>query len=484
MPDSSPSPQPRAGRWGVKRDRSWTISLIGSYVFDWIVLLAVAAVGGVLAIIEPNKRHFSLLDPNIAFPYTVKETVPLWMLCVLVGAVPILVIVVVCLIFVPGNTVPKGTPAALLWKRKLWELHAGLIGLALSLVGAWFITNGMKNMFGRPRPDMLSRCQPDLANFRKFVVGGIAQEDIPTELNQILTVGMLVSADICQQTDSYKLDEGFRSYPSGHSSGSSAGLIYLSLFLASKFAVTIPFVASSAKVDHTSFSAFPSRIAESRANSGEAEQFYQHQKALTSIRRQAAAPPIYLLAIMVLPTFLSVFIAGSRWFDFRHHAFDILFGYLIGVITAVFGFYWYHLPIRSGAGWAWGPRSHDKAWWSGVGSNSYATDRDDYLMKRGDEEEALRGNAALASSAQVEEHKEERRRPGAGSGNGSMRSGDDLGGQGADTREFYRDHSNGPAQTPGSRQGDDQFAPYSAYNSRTYGQQDQEDPYDRNYNAR
>ena len=67
MPDSSPSPQPRAGRWGVKRDRSWTISLIGSYVFDWIVLLAVAAVGGVLAIIEPNKRHFSLLDPNIAY---------------------------------------------------------------------------------------------------------------------------------------------------------------------------------------------------------------------------------------------------------------------------------------------------------------------------------------------------------------------------------------------------------------------------------
>lgn len=405
---------------------------------------------------------------------------PLWLLVVCCGGIPIVAILVVCLIFVPGNTVPKGTPAALLWKRKLWELHAGFLGLALSLVGAWFITNGMKNMFGRPRPDMLSRCEPDLANFRQYVVGGIAQESIPTELNQVLVVGMLVSADICQQTDSYKLDEGFRSYPSGHSSGSSAGLIYLSLFLASKFAVTFPFVASAAHVDHSSFSAFPSRIANSRANAGEAEQFFQHQKSLRSIRRQAAAPPIYLIAIMVLPTFLSVFIAGSRWFDFRHHAFDIIFGYLIGVITAVFGFHFYHLPIRNGAGWAWGPRSHDKAWWSGVGSNSYATDRDDYLMKQGDEEDAIHHNAVMVSSAQVGEQKEERRRPGAGNGSARAPS-DELAGPGADERDFYRDNSFGPAQTPGSRQGDERFAPYSAYSSRTYGQ---EEAYDQTYNAR
>lgn len=63
MPETS---SPGGGRFGIKRDRSWTISLIGSYVFDWLVLVVAAAAGGVLAIVEPNKRPFSLLDPNIS----------------------------------------------------------------------------------------------------------------------------------------------------------------------------------------------------------------------------------------------------------------------------------------------------------------------------------------------------------------------------------------------------------------------------------
>ncbi|KAM0322825.1 hypothetical protein ACHAQA_009166 [Verticillium albo-atrum] len=400
MPDSSTSP--RKSRFTKPHDRSWTASLICSYVFDWIVLLIVAGAGAGLHIIEPNKRPFSLVDPNIAFPFTESETVPIWLLLILVIFVPAVIVVLVCLVFVPGNTVPKGTPKTLVWKRKLWELHVGLLGLALAVVGAWFITNGMKNMFGRPRPDMLSRCEPDLANFQKYIVGGIARGGaaIPTNLNleQLVGLGMLVSADICQSTDSSKLDDGFRSYPSGHSSSSSAGLIYLSLFLASKFAVTIPFAASQG--DAPSQSAFPSRLQKGAPNLGPHDEslgtpgavtekaLAEHHKMVTALRRQAAAPPIYLLCIVVIPFFLSVFIAGSRWFDFRHHAFDIIFGYLIGVLTSIFAFYYYHLPIRNGAGWAWGPRSHDKAWWSGVGSYSYATDKKDFITAS-DEEETL-----------------------------------------------------------------------------------------------
>ena len=67
---SNTSPQ-RLGRFGIQRDRSWTISLVGSYVFDWFVLLVVAAAGGGIALIEPNKRPFSLLDPSIS-------SVPSW----------------------------------------------------------------------------------------------------------------------------------------------------------------------------------------------------------------------------------------------------------------------------------------------------------------------------------------------------------------------------------------------------------------------
>jgi hypothetical protein len=102
---------------------------------------------------------------------------------------------------VPGSTVPKGTPKSMIWKRKLWELHVGWLGLALGLISAWFITNGMKNLFGKPRPDLLARCQPDLENIAKYVVGGLVGQT---------NSGQLVSAAICQNTDADILDDGFR----------------------------------------------------------------------------------------------------------------------------------------------------------------------------------------------------------------------------------------------------------------------------------
>lgn len=337
----------------------------------------------------------------------------MWLAGIVAVVLPVFIIAAVCLVLVPGNTVPKGTPKSLIWKRKLWELHVGWLGLALAHVGAFFITNGMKNMFGKPRPDLLSRCQPDLENIQNYIVGGTFPNI--TGLTGQTGFGQLVSAAICTNTDTHTLDDGFRSYPSGHSSASAAGLIYLSLFLASKFAVTMPFVASNH--DASSHSAFPSRLQKSRPDyeevrsgeggslnpdsSGAARNLAEHNKMVTAVRRQAAAPPIYLLTIVVLPWFGSVFIAGSRWFDFRHHGFDILFGYMIGIFTSIFAFRYYHLPIRQGAGWAWGPRSHDKAWWSGVGSYSYATEKGDFI-RPGDEEEAYEARpvAGQASSTQ------------------------------------------------------------------------------------
>jgi len=296
----------------------------------------------------------------------------------------------------------------------------GWLGLGLSVIASWLITNGMKNMFGKPRPDLLARCQPDLDNIARYIVGGIANSS---------SNGLLVSANICQNTDKALLDDGFRSYPSGHSSSAAAGmycvltgkypcstanfvpgLIYLSLFIASKFAITMPFFAPAGYTD-AAFAAFPSRtragvtksVSESYElqNRGPVEQssspvdpslqkqLAHHGQTVAAVRRQAAAPPLYLLFIAVLPFFGAVFIASSRWFDFRHHGFDILFGFFIGTVTSFFAFRYYHLPISQGAGWAWGPRSTDKAFWGGVGSYSYATDRVHGSYRSGDEEEVL-----------------------------------------------------------------------------------------------
>ena len=127
--------------------------------------------------------------------------------CLLLRLVPAVIIAFIAIVFVPGPTVPKSTPKSLTWKRKLWELHTGWLGLALSLALAFITTNGMKNLFGRPRPDLLSRCQPDLGSIDKWTVGGISA------ING--GIGLLVSAGICQQTDTSLLDDGFRSKYTG-----------------------------------------------------------------------------------------------------------------------------------------------------------------------------------------------------------------------------------------------------------------------------
>lgn len=317
------------------------------------------------------------LVANYRFPYDKSEAVPFWLCAVLVIIFPIVVILLVTLIFVPGATVPRHTPGALIWKRKMWEFHISFMGFALAHIIAFFFTQGMKNLFGKPRPDLLGRCQPDLDNASDYVVGGYAGESM---------MGQLFSASICQQTDKSVLDDGFRSYPSGHSSSSAAGLIYLSLFLASKFAVVIPFVLPSAGSQALTHTAFPSRMARSDSVRDESSEFsgptsskpvngYQasHNAKIQSLRNQAAAPPLYLLACVLAPFALSIYISASRWFDYRHHGFDILFGYLMGFIPAVYAFRYYHLPIQQGAGWAWGPRSHDRAFWAGVGRLGYSS---------------------------------------------------------------------------------------------------------------
>lgn len=334
-----------------------------------------------------------LLSPS--FPFTENEYVPNLLAGILYGTISVGLILVICLLFVPGSTVPKGTPQLMIWRRKLWELHAGLLGLGLSVAATWFITNGMKNMFGKPRPDLLARCVPDVENMDRYIVGG----DYIREGRAFA----LVSADICTNTDAHILDDGFRSFPSAHSSLSSATFIYLSLFVASKFAVVIPFVpfTSNPLVQQASSSAFPSRLTPPRGSTDMSEYGSQDhaksgpgafhgstQHAAMAARRQAAAPPIYLLLFSLCPFFVSIFISSTRWFDFRHHGFDILFGYFIGLVISIFSFRFYHLPISSGAGWAWAPRSADRAFWAGVGNSSYATHSTSY-SRAPDEEEAI-----------------------------------------------------------------------------------------------
>ncbi|RCI11230.1 hypothetical protein L249_7318 [Ophiocordyceps polyrhachis-furcata BCC 54312] len=359
-----------------------SLRLAVSYALDWIVLIIVVVIAGFLGRIEPLKRPFSLDDPNISFPFTEDQAVPTWLLVVLCGLVPAVIILIISVLLVPGATVPKKTPQSLIWKRKLWEIHVGWLGLLLSVGSAFFFISGIKNMCGKPRPDLLSRCEPDLARRDMYRVGGFAGE---------AASALLYSGKICQQKDKSSSTMASAvipvAMPPPPPRGSSTCPSISPASSPSRFR------SPDKRNEASSLVAFPSRAHDETTGYGTdysygysssakpgnvAHRSAQHNMKIQSLRRQAAAPPIYLLVITLVPFCVAIFIAASRWFDFRHHGFDILFGFLIGTITAVYSFRYYHMPIQAGAGWAWGSRSGDRAFWAGVGRLGYVGDRSDF----------------------------------------------------------------------------------------------------------
>lgn len=170
----------------------------------------IAGVGAGFSRISPNHRPFSLTDPDLSFPYVEHEKVSSAVLVVVGLVAPAVIIFAVSLLFVPGPTIRKGTPRAAVLKSKLWEWNTGWLGLALALASVFFFTEGMKNLYGKPRPDLLSRCDPDLTTQDPNVLVGF-EGDVRNAIR-------LVSSTICRQNDKSKLDDGFSSFPSGHSS--------------------------------------------------------------------------------------------------------------------------------------------------------------------------------------------------------------------------------------------------------------------------
>lgn len=71
-------------------------------------------------------------------------------------------------------------------------------------------TQGLKALYGKPRPDMLARCDPDLSNIAAHAVSGLGR--------RLSGAPTMVTWEICQnKSDTLKVD-GFSSFPSGHAS--------------------------------------------------------------------------------------------------------------------------------------------------------------------------------------------------------------------------------------------------------------------------
>lgn len=124
-----------------------------------------------------------------------------------------------------------------------------------------------------------------------------------------------------------------------------AGLWYLSLFLCHWFAVVFPPSNFRPKAPSETRDVDSDEQANPLLSDTDAPD--RGRDAPVDAGEQAAFP-VYKLLLPYVPLGLAIFLAGTRYFDFRNHGFDVLAGAAIGSITAWTGFRMYHSPLLSG----------------------------------------------------------------------------------------------------------------------------------------
>ncbi|KAJ7632485.1 phosphatidic acid phosphatase type 2/haloperoxidase [Roridomyces roridus] len=253
--------------------------LVLSYAPDWLITLALAAIFFSLDNIHGFERQFSLQDTSIHYTFAVHERVPDFALYVIAVVAPVVLQTVINLFTI----------------RSWWDLHngklngrlfiprsslSGFLGLALGLSITGSITQITKLTVGRPRPDFLDRCQP-----------------IPGSVDPVF--GLSTSSICTSPHDAHVFIDGFRSFPSGHSSISFAGLGFLAFYLAGKLHL----------FDHRGYAA----------------------KAWLSL----------------VPFVGAALVAISRTMDNRHHWQDVLVGSVLGTVVSYFSYRQYYPSLSS-----------------------------------------------------------------------------------------------------------------------------------------
>merc|ERR1711881_582880 len=210
--------------------------------------------------IEPFHRMFFLDNIAIQYPHAEVERVSVFWLFVYALFLPIGILLLLTLLIHPS---PHKT-------------HVTLLGLAIFFILTIVLTDIIKNAVGRPRPDLIARCKPQKG----------------TPLHQLVTF------ETCTEKDHHTLHDGWRSFPSGHSSTAFSGLGYLSLVLAGQLHVLRP------RTDLA--------------------------KALVAIA----------------PLVGAALIAISRCEDYRHDVWDVTAGSALGFVVALFSYKRYFPPLR------------------------------------------------------------------------------------------------------------------------------------------
>ncbi|XP_031478257.1 lipid phosphate phosphatase 2-like isoform X1 [Nymphaea colorata] len=229
--------------------KSHGVQVVRLHMHDWLILALLMVLEFVLSEIVPPFHRFVGKEMMVDLKYPLKNnTVPSWTLPIIGILVPFVFIFVYYII-----------------RRNVYDFHHATLGLLFAVFFTGVITNAIKDAVGRPRPDFFWRCFPDGKDVYDPLTGGV----------------------ICHGQDNLMKD-GHKSFPSGHTSWSFAGLGFLSLYL-----------------------------------SGKIQAFDQKGH-------------VAKLCIVFLPLLIAVLVGISRVDDYRHHWHDVFAGGFLGMTVATF----------------------------------------------------------------------------------------------------------------------------------------------------
>lgn len=183
-------------------------------------------------------------------------------------------------------------------RAALHKIQVSVLGLFVSVILCTFITDVLKNAIGHPRPDLISRCR--------------AVKGTPREA--------LVGYKVCSQPNAHILQEGWRSFPSGHSSFAFSGFGYLSLYIFLHDVVCM--YTSEADLLECRFLTGQLRVFRPRTD-------------------------LFRCFLALAPLFGAVFISVSRLQDYRHDVYDVSCGAILGLLVARFSYRRYYPSLRS-----------------------------------------------------------------------------------------------------------------------------------------
>ncbi|XP_043702842.1 putative lipid phosphate phosphatase 3, chloroplastic [Telopea speciosissima] len=252
---------------GAHTVRSHGVMVAKSHKRDWLIVMLLIVIEIILYIIPPF-YHFVGKDMISGLKYPLKDvTVPVWV-------VPIYAVLLPIAIFL----------AFYFRRRDVYDLHHGVLGISFSILLAAAITEAIKNAIGWPRPDFFWRCFPD-------------GKEVYDNLGNVVCHG---KAKVVR--------EGYKSFPSGHTSWSFAGLGFLSLYLSGKI------------------------------------------KAFDCMGHVAK------ICIVFLPLLLASLVGISLMDDYQHNWQDVFAGALLGLTVATFCYLQLFPPPHHNDGW--GPCEH------------------------------------------------------------------------------------------------------------------------------